>query len=30
MVKVCDAIMVSGKFSTAITYINKHQNKKFI
>lgn len=30
MVKVCDAIMGTGKSSAAITYINEHPEKKFI
>lgn len=30
MIKVCDAIMGSGKSSAAITYINAHPEKKFI
>lgn len=30
MVKVCDAIMGSGKSSAAITYLNEHPNEKFI
>ena len=30
MVKVCDAIMGSGKTSATITYINEHPEKKFI
>ncbi len=30
MVKVCDAIMGTGKSQSAITYINEHQDKKFI
>ena len=30
LVKVCDAIMGSGKTSATITYINEHPEKKFI
>lgn len=30
MVRVCDAIMGTGKSSAAITYINEHPDKKFI
>lgn len=30
MVKVCDAIMGSGKSSAAITYMNEHPEKRFI
>lgn len=30
MVKVCDAIMGTGKSSAAITYMNEHPEKKFI
>lgn len=30
MVRVCDAIMGSGKTSAAINYINEHPDKKFI
>lgn len=30
MVKVCDAIMGTGKSSAAITYLNEHPNEKFI
>ena len=30
MVKVCDAIMGTGKSSAAITYLNEHPNDKFI
>ena len=30
MIKVCDAIMGSGKSSAAITYINEHKDLKFI
>jgi len=30
MIKVCDAIMGSGKSSAAITYINEHPDKRFI
>lgn len=30
MVKVCDAIMGTGKSSAAITYLNEHKNEKFI
>lgn len=30
MIKVCDAIMGSGKSSAAITYINEHPEKRFI
>lgn len=30
MVKVCDAIMGTGKSSAAITYINEHPDKRFI
>lgn len=30
MVKVCDAIMGSGKSSAAITYMNEHSDEKFI
>lgn len=30
MVKVCDAIMGSGKTSATITYINEHPHEKFI
>ena len=30
MIKVCDAIMGSGKSSSAITYINEHPEKKFM
>ena len=30
MVKVCDAIMGTGKSSAAITYMNDHPEKKFI
>lgn len=30
MIKVCDAIMGSGKSSAAITYMNEHRNKKFV
>lgn len=29
-VKVCDAIMGTGKSSAAITYLNEHKNEKFI
>ena len=30
MVRVCDAIMGTGKSSAAITYMNEHSNEKFI
>ena len=30
MIKVCDAIMGSGKSSAAITYMNEHPDRKFI
>ena len=30
MIKVCDAVMGTGKSSAAITYINEHPEKKFI
>lgn len=30
MIKVCDAIMGSGKSSAAITYMNEHSDQKFI
>lgn len=30
MIRVCDAIMGSGKTESAITYINEHPDKKFI
>lgn len=30
MIKVCDAIMGTGKSSAAITYLNEHSNDKFI
>lgn len=30
MIRVCDAIMGSGKTESAITYINEHPEKKFI
>lgn len=30
MIRVCDAIMGSGKSSAAITYMNEHSNDKFI
>lgn len=30
MIKVCDAIMGTGKSSAAITYMNEHQDEKFI
>lgn len=30
MVRVCDAIMGTGKSSAAITYLNEHQSDKFI
>lgn len=30
MVKVCDALMGSGKTSAAITYINEHPNERYI
>lgn len=30
MIKVCDAIMGSGKSSAAITYMNEHPDQKFI
>lgn len=30
MVKVCDALMGSGKSQSAITYMNEHQDKKFV
>ena len=30
MIQVCDAIMGTGKSSAAITYMNEHQNEKFI
>lgn len=30
MIKVCDAIMGTGKSSAAITYMNEHQDQKFI
>lgn len=30
MIKVCDAIMGSGKSSAAITYINEHPDRRFI
>lgn len=30
MIKVCDAIMGTGKSSAAITYINEHSGQKFI
>lgn len=30
MIKVCDAIMGSGKSSAAITYMNEHRESKFI
>lgn len=30
MVKVCDAIMGSGKTSASIAYLNEHQDQKFI
>lgn len=30
MIKVCDAIMGSGKSSAAITYINEHPEKRFL
>lgn len=30
MVKVCDAIMGTGKSSAAITYMNEHKDEKFI
>lgn len=30
MIKVCDAIMGSGKSSAAITYMNEHPDKKYI
>lgn len=30
MIKVCDAIMGTGKSSAAITYMNEHPNDKFI
>lgn len=30
MIKVCDAMMGSGKTSAAITYINEHPDKKYI
>lgn len=30
MIKVCDAIMGSGKSSAAITYMNEHPDDKFI
>ncbi len=30
MIKVCDAIMGSGKSSAAISYINEHKNKRFV
>ena len=30
MIKVCDALMGSGKTEAAITYINEHPDKKFI
>lgn len=30
MIRVCDAIMGSGKSSAAITYMNEHKDKKFI
>lgn len=30
MVKICDAIMGSGKSSAAITYMNEHSDEKFI
>lgn len=30
MIKVCDAIMGSGKSSAAINYMNEHPDKKFI
>ncbi len=29
-IKVCDAIMGSGKSSAAISYMNEHPNQKFI
>ena len=29
-VKVCDAIMGTGKTEAAITYMNEHRGKKFI
>ncbi|MDE6149553.1 MAG: hypothetical protein K2F81_05595, partial [Ruminococcus sp.] len=29
-VKVCDAIMGTGKSSAAITYLNEHKDEKFI
>ena len=30
MIKICDAIMGSGKSSSAITYINEHPEKKYL
>ena len=30
MVRVCDAIMGTGKSSAAITYMNEHPEKRFI
>ena len=30
MIRVCDAIMGTGKSSAAITYMNEHKDEKFI